>query len=45
LNDEAVWPWLRPEQQFVREAITRGAAVPGVCLGAQFIARALGARV
>jgi len=45
VNDEAVWPWLRPEKQFVREAITRGVAVLGVCLGAQLIASALGARV
>ena len=45
VNDEVVWPWLRTEKQFVREAITRGVAVLGVCLGAQLIASALGARV
>jgi len=33
------------EKQFVREALTRGVAVLGVCLGAQLIASALGARV
>ena len=45
VNDEAVRPWLRAEKQFVREALTRGIAVLGVCLGAQLIASALGARV
>jgi GMP synthase-like glutamine amidotransferase len=45
VNEEVVWPWLRAEKQFVRETITRGVAVLGVCLGAQLIASALGARV
>ena len=45
VNDEATLPWLRAEKQFVRDAIERGVAVLGVCLGAQLIASALGARV
>ena len=45
VNDEAALPWLRPEKQFLREAIQQGIAVLGVCLGAQLIASALGARV
>jgi GMP synthase-like glutamine amidotransferase len=45
VNDEAVLPWLRPEKQFIRNAVERGVPVLGVCLGAQLIAGALGARV
>ena len=45
VNDEAEYPWLKAEKQFIREAIGRGVAVVGVCLGAQLIASALGARV
>jgi len=45
VNDEATLPWLRPEKAFLRDAIQRGIAVLGVCLGAQLIASALGARV
>ncbi|WP_296809037.1 type 1 glutamine amidotransferase [Thiocapsa sp.] len=45
VNDEAQLPWLRAEKQFLREAIARGVRVLGVCLGAQLIADALGARV
>lgn len=45
VNDEAELPWLVAEKQFIREAIRQGVAVLGVCLGAQLIASALGARV
>jgi GMP synthase-like glutamine amidotransferase len=45
VNDEDKFPWLREEKAFVREAVTRGVAVLGVCLGAQLIASALGAKV
>lgn len=45
VNDEAELPWLIAEKQFVREAIQAGAAVLGICLGAQLIASALGAAV
>lgn len=45
VNDEDRLPWLRPEKAFLREAIRRGTAVLGICLGAQLIASALGARV
>jgi GMP synthase-like glutamine amidotransferase len=44
-NDEPVLPWLRPEKAFLREAARAGAAVLGVCLGAQLLAAAFGARV
>jgi GMP synthase-like glutamine amidotransferase len=45
VNDEARLPWLAVEQRVLREAIARGIPVLGVCLGAQLIASALGARV
>ncbi len=45
VNDEEALPWLRPEKQFVRAAAARKVPVLGICLGAQLIASALGARV
>jgi GMP synthase-like glutamine amidotransferase len=45
VNDEAAFPWLEVEKQAIREAIARDVPVLGVCLGAQLIASALGARV
>lgn len=45
VNDEAGHPWLVPEKRFILEAVRSGTAVLGVCLGAQLIASALGARV
>ena len=44
-GDTDRYPWLTPEKLFIREAIAAGKAVLGVCLGAQLIAAALGARV
>lgn len=43
-NDEEPL-WLRPEKLFIRRCIESGKAVLGICLGAQLIASALGARV
>jgi GMP synthase-like glutamine amidotransferase len=39
------WPWLRPESAFIKCALENGKRVVGICLGAQFIASALGAQV
>jgi GMP synthase-like glutamine amidotransferase len=44
-NDEARLGWLGPEIALVREAIATEKLVLGICLGAQIIAKALGARV
>jgi len=45
VNDEADHPWLTAEKRFVAAAIAGGTPVLGICLGAQLIASALGARV
>lgn len=45
VNDEREYPWLKEEKAFVKAAVGRGCGVLGVCLGAQMIASALGARV
>src|SRR5215470_3748086 len=44
-NDQAQLDWLGPEIALVRGAIAADKTVFGVCLGAQMIAKALGARV
>ncbi len=45
VRDEAQFPWLADEKQFVRAVIDNGRPVLGVCLGAQLIAASLGAAV
>lgn len=45
VNDEHDLPWLVQEKRFLRQCIEDGKSVLGVCLGAQLIASALGARV
>jgi GMP synthase-like glutamine amidotransferase len=45
VNDEATLPWLRDEKTAIAAAIGAGKTVLGVCLGAQLIACALGAKV
>jgi GMP synthase-like glutamine amidotransferase len=44
-NDEAQLGWLGREIALVRQAIAADKTVLGICLGAQIIAKALGARV
>ncbi|MBV5280964.1 MAG: type 1 glutamine amidotransferase [Paludibacter sp.] len=43
--DEAIYPWLREEKEFIRQAIESGKTVVGICLGSQLIAEVLGAKV
>lgn len=44
-NDEARYPFLSQELALIERRLKRGAAIMGVCLGAQLLARTLGARV
>lgn len=45
VNDEHIYAWLQTEKQFIKKVIKKGKAVLGICLGAQLIASAMGARV
>jgi GMP synthase-like glutamine amidotransferase len=45
VNDEATLPWLRDEKRAIAAAIDAGRTVLGICLGAQLIASARGAKV
>ena len=45
VNDENEYPWLRDEKAFIRRVVTSGTPTLGICLGAQLIASALGAKV
>lgn len=45
VNDEDEFPWLVEEKAFIRAAIASRKPVLGICLGAQLIASAMGARI
>lgn len=45
IYQEKEYDWLAREKSFIRNAIESGKIVIGICLGAQLIANALGARV
>src|SRR5262245_11374620 len=44
-GDDADHPWLAAERELIADAAGAGRPVLGVCLGAQLLAAALGARV
>lgn len=43
--DQDKYPWLETEKNYIRDAIQQGKRVLGICLGAQLIAAAMGAKV
>ena len=45
VQDGDQYPWLDDELRFIREAIDQDKHILGICLGAQMIAKALGAEV
>ena len=45
VNDEAEFPWLVQEKELIRKAVKKNVPVLGLCLGAQLIAAAHGAKV
>ncbi len=45
VNDEAEYPWLKEEKELIRRSGKTGRKVLGICLGAQLIASAYGAKV
>lgn len=45
VGDEVYYPWLAAEKDLICRGIALGKTLVGVCLGAQLLAEALGARV
>ncbi len=45
VHDADQFPWITLEKQFIRACIDAGKPVLGICLGAQMIANAMGAKV
>jgi len=45
VDEDEKYPWLAPEKDFLRTCLQRGTPLLGICLGAQLLARCLGAPV
>jgi GMP synthase-like glutamine amidotransferase len=45
VDEEEKFPWLKQEKELIKDAITNGKKVIGICLGAQLIASSLGCKV
>jgi GMP synthase (glutamine-hydrolysing) len=45
VNDEKEFPWLVQEKELIRRSVKNGQKIFGICLGAQLIASAFGAKV
>jgi GMP synthase-like glutamine amidotransferase len=45
VNEDDIYPYLREEEDLVRDFMSKGKKVLGICLGAQIMAKVLGAKV
>ncbi|MCL4536867.1 MAG: type 1 glutamine amidotransferase [Nitrospirae bacterium] len=45
VNEDDIYPYIKKEEELTRDFVARGKSILGVCLGAQIMAKALGARV
>src|SRR4030067_2455118 len=45
VNEDEIYPYIKEAEKLVRDFILKGKKILGVCLGAQIMAKALGARV
>ena len=45
IYDDQEYPWLTDEKRYLRKAVEKNKVIIGICLGAQLLANALGARV
>ena len=45
VDEEQLYPWLRDEKQFLKQAIQQQKKMVGICLGGQLLAEVLGGRV
>ena len=45
VNEDDIYPYIKEEERLVRDFIARDKGVFGICLGAQIMAKALGAKV
>ena len=45
IYEEAEYPFLKPEKEFIRQAVHENKTVLGICLGAQLLADVLGGKV
>lgn len=45
VNDDTQYPWLNAEKRWIKQCIDQNTPILGICLGAQLMAAALGARV
>lgn len=45
IYEDETYPWLKAERHFIQKAVYAGKKILGICLGAQFLADALGSPV
>ncbi len=45
VNESEIYPYIKEEEKLVRDFTLKGKRILGVCLGAQIMAKALGANV